>query len=167
MPEENDAFRWFSENLWALWGIAGLGLAAAEMLTTDLSLLMMAGGALSGALVAAFLPQLVWLQVVVAVAVAVALLGLVRPSMLRRYKDVPGYRSALDKLVGSDGRATATITDAGGECRVNGEVWSARTLEPGQVLEPGTLVEVYEVDGATLVVYPLEPEPHWQREVGR
>ncbi len=36
--------------------------------------------------------------------------------------------------------------------RLRGEVWSARSFDPERVLDPGTRVEVMEIDGATAVV---------------
>lgn len=65
------------------------------------------------------------------------------------------YRSSLDKLVGSEGVATSEITDGHGQVKVDGEEWSARALEPGSTIAVGERIEVYEVDGATLVVYPV------------
>jgi membrane protein implicated in regulation of membrane protease activity len=41
----------------------------------------------------------------------------------------------------------------GGQVRIGGEVWSARAYMEGQVLEPGTRVEVVKIDGATALVY--------------
>ena len=43
---------WVRENLWAGWGVLAMALAAAELLTLDLTLLMLATGALAGGIVA-------------------------------------------------------------------------------------------------------------------
>jgi len=91
----------------------------------------------------------------VAVAVAALLLAVLRPTLLRRVRVAPGYRSSLDKLVGSEGVATSEITDGHGQVKVDGEEWSARALEPGSTIAVGERIEVYDVDGATLVVYPV------------
>lgn len=164
-PQESDLVGWFSENLWAIWGALALVLGTAEMLTLDLTLLMLACGALAGGGVALVLPGFVWLQVVVALAVAGAMLGFLRPTLLRRVRSAPGYRSSIAKLVGSEGIATAEITRSGGEAKVNGELWSVRLLPGTSPVPVGTPVEVYEVDGATLVVYPLERELPPQRHM--
>lgn len=163
IPQE-EFVDWFGDNLWALWGAIALVLASAEMLTLDLTLLMLASGALAGGVVSIFLPSLVWLQVVVALAVAAAMLGFLRPTLLRRVRNAPGYRSSLNKLVGSEGTATAAISRSGGEVKVNGEIWTARTMGDFQI-GLGDLVEVYEVDGTTLVVYPVERELGSQRRM--
>ena len=113
------------------------------------------GGAGAGAITAAIVPGMWLLQVIVAAVVAALLLTVLRPTLLRRVREAPGYRSALDKLVGSDGVATSDITDGHGQVKVDGEEWSARALEPGSTIAAGEKIEVYEIDGATLVVYPV------------
>lgn len=143
----------FQEHRWLLWTVASAVLACAEMLGGDFTLLMLAAGA--GAVTAAIVPGLWLLQVIVAVAVAALLLAVLRPTLLRRIREAPGYRSSLDKLVGSEGVATSEITDGHGQVKVDGEEWSARALEPGSTIAVGERIEVYEVDGATLVVYPV------------
>jgi membrane protein implicated in regulation of membrane protease activity len=37
--------------------------------------------------------------------------------------------------------------------RIGGEEWSARPFFEGQVLEPGTRVEVAKIEGATALVF--------------
>lgn len=145
----------FQEHRWLLWTVASAVLACAEMLGGDFTLLMLAAGAGAGAVTAAIVPGLWLLQVIVAVAVAALLLAVLRPTLLRRIREAPGYRSSLDKLVGSEGVATSEITDGHGQVKVDGEEWSARALEPGSTIAVGERIEVYEVDGATLVVYPV------------
>lgn len=146
-------WEWVQENVWVLWLVASGGLAISEMLTLDMTLLMLAGGALVGAGVAVFFPALVWLQVLVAVMVAVALLGLLRPQILKRLHRGVGYRSTFDQLLGSTGRAVTAITADGGEANVNGETWSARAYG-GEPIVSGAEVEVIEVDGLTVLVHP-------------
>ncbi|MGO4957551.1 NfeD family protein [Luteococcus sp. Sow4_B9] len=157
-PHEGDFVHWFGQNLWAMWGALGLLLATAEMLTLDLTLLMLASGALAAALTAFVLPELLVVQVLVALAVSAAMLGLMRPTLLRRVRNAPGYRSSISKLVGSEGLAIEPVTSSGGQVKVNGEVWSARTMTGATSIDAGAGVEVYEVDGATLVVYPVHPQ---------
>ncbi len=91
---------WLGENAWVAWMVLAALLAVTEMLTLDLTLLMLAAGAVAGGIVALVFPGLLWLQIVVAVVVAVAMLGLLRPTLLRRLRDTAG----LSVQRGQDGR---------------------------------------------------------------
>ena len=62
---------WLASNPWSLWLLAAAVLAVSEMLTLDLTLLMLASGALAAAGVALFLPGLLWAQVAAAIVVAI------------------------------------------------------------------------------------------------
>jgi membrane protein implicated in regulation of membrane protease activity len=43
-----------------------------------------------------------------------------------------------------------------GEVRIGGEVWSARAYDETLVIPAGTRVAVFEIQGATALVYPKE-----------
>ncbi|GAB3708054.1 NfeD family protein [Mariniluteicoccus flavus] len=147
---------WLGDNLWAAWLCLALALGATEMLAVDLTLLMLAIGALAGGVTAVFLPGLILAQVVVAVAVALISMFVLRPPLLERVRNAKGYRSSVEQLVGSEGRALRAIT-AGktGEVMINGDTWTARAWEPDLELREGEPVEVVEIDGVTAVVRPL------------
>lgn len=153
-----DLGEWFRNYMWAVWGVGGLALAALELFTLDLTLLMLACGAFAGALTAVLFPSLVWLQVVVALAVAVSTLLLLRPTLLARVRSAPGYRSSVESLVGSPGRVTAQIARDAGEVKVHGQVWDARSFDPDVTIQEGEPVEVYGIDGITLIVYPTRTD---------
>ena len=145
---------WFRDNGWIGWGLVAIALAAAELLTLDLTLLMLAVGALAAGATWFVAPGLVWLQALVGIAVAALTLWLLRPSLLDRVRNSPGYRSSLDQLVGATGVATAEITPGGGEVRVDGQVWEARPYDPQVRILEGQRIEVLGMDGITLLVYP-------------
>ncbi|HMQ37471.1 MAG TPA: NfeD family protein [Micropruina sp.] len=149
-------WEWLSTNWWAVWLIVATLLALTESLTLDFTLLMLAAGALAGAGIALIFPGMILVQVIVAVAVAFAMLFLLRPTLLERVRSAPGYRSSLQRMVGSTGRAMTAITGSSGEVKVNGEMWQARSFGDVEI-EAGASVEIFEVDGITVVVYPKEP----------
>lgn len=145
---------WLGNNGWAIWFSVALLLAIAEILSLDLVLIMLAIGALAGGITAAFVPSLWWLQILVAVVVSVLTLLLVRPTVMKRVHNLPGYRSSFASIVGKEGRVTEEVTAAGGAVKIDGQAWSARAYDDDMVIGPGTEVEVFELDGAVVVVYP-------------
>lgn len=147
---------WLGEHLWAVWLCLALVLGATEMVTVDLTLLMLAIGALAGGATAVFLPGVLVIQVVVAVVVALLSLFVLRPPLLERVRSAKGYRSSFDQLVGSPATAVRAIEPGRtGEVKINGETWTARTWAPGEAVAAGESLEVVEVDGAIAVVRPL------------
>lgn len=146
---------WLSEHAWQAWLVLGLLLAGAEAATLDLTLLMMAVGALAGAGVAAVgfgLP----VQVIVAAIVAVGMLGFVRPNVVRRLHAGPTIRTGPAALVGTNAFVLERVTETSGRIKLNGEVWTARSLDESVAIEPGARVSVAEIDGATAVVFPAD-----------
>lgn len=145
---------WIRDHDWQSWLIVALLLAAAEMATLDLTLLMMAVGAGAGCILCA-LGFNIWIQVLGAAVVAVALLAFVRPSIVRRMHAGPTLENGPKALVGKSGLVLERVTAHNGRVKLNGETWSARALEESQIIEPGSKIGVAEIDGATAVVYPI------------
>jgi membrane protein implicated in regulation of membrane protease activity len=145
---------WLGDNAWAIWLSLAFLLAVAEIVSLDLVLIMLAAGAVAGAGVALVAPGLWWLQILVAMAVSVSMLFLLRPTLMDKVRSMPGYRSSTSKMVGSTGFAVTEITRGGGEIKVDGQTWSARPYSSDLVIESGSEIEVYEIDGAIAVVYP-------------
>lgn len=145
---------WLRDHDWETWLIVALVLAGTELATLDFTLLMMAIGAGAGCLMAA-LGFTVWVQVLVAAVVAVAMIALVRPSIVRRVHAGPTIQNGPQALVGQSGLVLEQVTGIHGRVRLRGEVWSARAVDDGVTIEAGAKVGVAEIDGATAVVYPL------------
>lgn len=148
---------WFGQHVWALWMVAGLVLAGAEMLTLDLTLLMLSTGAIAGGVTALIAPDAFWLQAVVGVVVALFSLFVLRPTLLRRVRDAPGYRNSIESLVGSRAIAAGPISATAGQIMVNGDTWSARSVDDDTWIPDGAVVDVYEVDGTHLIVQAVDP----------
>jgi membrane protein implicated in regulation of membrane protease activity len=151
-----DAF--VGEYAWIVWLVLILLFVTIEMVTLDLTFLMIAVGSL-GALLSALLGVPWWLQLLIAAGLAFTLLLGIRPPLLRLLKrGGDPAKTNVDALLGLDGRVVSTIGATGGQVRLaNGETWTAR-LSPGTngVAEPGERVLVTEIDGATAVVIPAE-----------
>ncbi len=144
---------WLQSNPWSAWLALAAVLAISEMFTLDLTLLMLAVGALAGVAIGFVLPDLLWVQVVAAVVVALACLGLVRPEILKKVQRGQGYRSSIDQVVGSAGVVVREVTSTDGEVKINGEAWSARSYD-GEPITVGVEIEVFEINGVTALVYP-------------
>jgi len=146
---------WLSEHAWAAWlGIAA-ALGMAELMSLDLVLIMLAVGAMAGMLTAVLGAAVVF-QVLVAGGAAVAMLALVRPSLIARLHQGPELRLGTSKLLGQRAVVTQRITGLSvGQIRLAGETWSAAPYDEHDVIEPGATVEVFEIRGATAYVHPL------------
>ena len=146
---------WLSEHGWAAWLALAAVLGVAELVSLDLVLIMLAVGALAG-MVTAALGAAVVFQILVAGAAAVAMLALVRPSLVSRLHQGPELRLGTSKLVGQRGIVTQRITGmAVGQIKLAGETWTAAPYDEHDVIEPGTTVEVFEIRGATAYVHPI------------
>jgi membrane protein implicated in regulation of membrane protease activity len=64
----------------------------------------------------------------------------------------PQLRTGAAALVGARATVLERVDDTDGRVRIGGEEWSARAYLDGQVIEPGTRVEVVEIKGATALV---------------
>lgn len=140
---------------WLIWlGLAGV-LVVAELFSLDLILLMLAVGAAAGALTATVADNIV-IEAVVALVVSLALLGAVRPSMVKRLHQGPELVLGTRKLIGLRAIAPGRITaHSPGQIKIDGELWTAQPYDETLVIEPGTTVEVLEIRGATAYVHPL------------
>ncbi len=136
-----------------IWLIVGVLLVVAELLSGEFVLLMLGGGALAAAGVSLFVGGPVVGGVVFAV-VSVLLLFAVRPA-LRRRLDRGVDRTVMhhQALLGSTAVVVARVDEHGGRVKIGGEVWTARAMFEGHVIEPGTRVEVGKIEGATALVY--------------
>ena len=146
---------WLSDNAWAAWlGLAAV-LGAAELVSLDLILIMLAVGALAGA-VTAVLGAAVIAQILVAGIASIAMLALVRPSLIAKLHQGPELRLGHSKLVGQRAVVTSRITGlAIGQIKLGGETWSAAPYDEHLIIEPGATVEVFEIRGATAYVHPV------------
>ncbi|WP_436699704.1 NfeD family protein [Nocardioides sp. BYT-33-1] len=146
---------WLRDHLWEAWLGTAFVLALAELLSLDLFLLMLAGGALAGVLTA-FVTDNVVLQVLVASAVSVLLLAAVRPPLVRRLHGGPDLVLGPASLVGSRGIVTEPVAEhRPGRVKIGGESWLAVAEPPGSALAVGETVEVVSIVGATAHVRPV------------
>jgi membrane protein implicated in regulation of membrane protease activity len=138
---------------WLIWSIVALALAVGEILTPGLFFLGPVAVAGVAAAVAAAVGAGWVIDLIVFVAGAAASLAFLRP-IARRHVRLPlALRTGAAALVGAPAVVLERVDAAGGRVKIGGEVWSARAFDEQQVLEPGTKVQVAEIEGATALVY--------------
>jgi membrane protein implicated in regulation of membrane protease activity len=148
-----------SQFVWIVWLIFILVCIIIELLTLEFTFLMISFGSLAG-LGAELLGLEWWAQILIAAAVSVLLILTIRPLLLRymRRGEDP-TPSNVAALLGMTGRIVSPVGDNGGLVKLtNGETWTAR-LSPTteqRVVDTGESVLVTLVDGATVVIIPVE-----------
>jgi membrane protein implicated in regulation of membrane protease activity len=137
---------------WAVWVLLAAFFAGAELFTPGL---FVAGLLVLPALAAALLAVLgagAAVQLLVFIAGSAASVLLVRPIARSHVRMPAQLRTGTAALVGARATVLERVDDTSGRVRIGGEEWSARVYMDGQVIEPGTRVEVVEIKGATALV---------------
>ncbi|MER6571625.1 NfeD family protein [Streptomyces sp. NPDC001093] len=141
----NDIDAW----VWWLVGAAALGIPLVVTAMPEFG--MLAVGAIAAA-VAAGLGLDAVIQVLVFVAVSVALIAVVRPIAARHGRQLPQLATGIDALKGKQAVVLERVDGSGGRIKLGGEVWSARALDTDRAYEVGQAVDVVDIEGATAIV---------------
>ena len=136
---------------WVWWIIAAGVLAVGEIATLGFFLGPIAIAAVLAAVVALAGGSLA-VQWIAFVAASVATLLVLRPIARRHLQTPARIRTGTAALVGARAMVLERVDVHGGQVKIGGEVWSARSYDEDEVIEPGTRVEVMEIDGATALV---------------
>ncbi|MDO5669724.1 MAG: NfeD family protein [Corynebacterium sp.] len=135
-----------------VWFIAALVLAGLELAVGELTLLMLAGAALAAAGVSLAGAPL-WASVVAFAISAFGLLVFLKPVLRRRMAAPKALDTSPQALVGSSAVVLDAVGEHGGQVRLDGSIWSARSLDPTHTFAAGERVSVISIDGATAVVW--------------
>jgi membrane protein implicated in regulation of membrane protease activity len=138
---------------WLIWVLVAVALAIGEIATSGLFFLGPVAVAALLALLVAVLGGSLLLQLIVFGVGSVASLLVLRPVARRHLRMPAQLRTGTDALVGARATVLQRVDSDGGRVKIGGEEWSARSYMEGQVLEPGTRVEVAKIEGATALVY--------------
>ncbi len=138
---------------WLFWILAAVALAVGEIFTPGLFFLGPVALAALVAALAAALGAPLWLDFVVFILGSLASLGVLRP-IARAHLNMPrAIRTGTAALEGAKAVVLQRVDGLGGRVRIGGEEWSARSYMPDETFEPGTQVEVMQIEGATALVY--------------
>jgi len=135
-----------------IWLIAIALLLLVEFATSALTTIWFAGGAVI-ALICAFLGGPVWLQVILFVAGSIVLLFLTRPLAVK-LMNKGAVRTNADSLIGKEAVVTEKIDNllSTGAVQINGQVWTARSVNPEHKIEKDEIVMVRAIEGVKLIV---------------
>jgi membrane protein implicated in regulation of membrane protease activity len=136
---------------WVAWAVIAAVLAAGEAATAALVLGPLALAAAVATLVAAAGAG-VAIQVTAFVVGSAAALGILRPIAARHLRVPPHVRTGSAALIGTSATVIEQVSADGGLVKIGGEIWSARSYDEDQVLEPGARVDVLKIEGATALV---------------
>ena len=133
------------------WLGAFIVFAIGEAVTVGLVSVWFAVGALA-ALFAAALGAGLWLQIAVFLGVSALALALFKPLSSKFLKPKVSATNA-DRVIGSPALVTETIdnTQARGQVKVNGQIWSARSAQD-VVIPTGRDVKVLRIEGVKVIV---------------
>jgi membrane protein implicated in regulation of membrane protease activity len=144
--------QWLADHEWVGWLTAAVALATLELVSLDLFLIMLAGGALVGTLTALVGGPLA-LQVVLALISSVALLSVIRPNVVRRLHSGPDLLTGADALIGKRATVLREMSHhAPGRVKIGGEEWTAAPYDEDDSIEAGEVVDVVQIKGATAYV---------------
>ena len=136
---------------WVWWLIAAGVLAVGEIATMGFFLGPIAVAATLAAIIAAAGAGLA-VQWVVFIAASLGTVLVLRPIARRHLRTPAALRTGTAALVGSTATVLQRVDRDGGQVKLGGEVWSARSYDDDDSFEPGTRVEVMKIDGATALV---------------
>jgi membrane protein implicated in regulation of membrane protease activity len=136
---------------WAIWVIVAAALVGVEVFSLTFLFGPLALAALLAAL-AAGLGLGAALQTAVFAGAAIGSLAVVRPIAIAHVRTAIPARTGTAALVGQTALVLERVDANGGQVKLAGEVWSARSYDGEQVFEPGQRVSVLEIQGATALV---------------
>ena len=134
-----------------MWMIAAGVLAVGEIFTLSFFLGPIAVAAAAAAIVSLVGAGL-GIQWIVFIAVSLASLAVLRPIARRHLRTPAQIRTGTAALVGSRAVVLDRVDGDGGQVKIGGEVWSARSFDEDHVFEEGARVEFLQIKGATALV---------------
>jgi membrane protein implicated in regulation of membrane protease activity len=140
---------------WLAWLAAAAALGVVEMTTLTFAAGLMAAAAVIAAVVAGVGGGLL-AQAIAFAATSFVALAVVYPFAIRRRLANGSHPSGVAALTSRPAVVVKQVDAFSGAVRIGGEVWSARAYDETQVIPEGTRVTVFEIEGATALVYPKE-----------
>ena len=128
-----------------IWLIAGIALIGLELAVGELTFLMLGLAALATAGVAMF-------HVPLSIELIIFALFL-NPLLRRHLTHAPALDTSPAALTGATAEVLEPVGAHAGQVRLDGSIWSARSLDPAHNFSVGERVSVVTIDGTTAVVW--------------
>ena|SRR5690625_488161 len=142
---------WILDNFWSFWLIMMLLLISVQVVTGEMTFLLIAIGALT-AIIADVLGAPLYVQIIIMAVVSIAsLLWLRSFDTKRRANDTGPSPWSVNRYVGRMGEVTEEVTSSQGMVRIGNEIWSARTYSPTPI-PAETPVIIQQIEGAIVWV---------------
>lgn len=134
------------------WLIALVVFLVIEIITLGLTTIWFAGGALV-AFVAAILHLPLLVQIALFLLVSLLMLIFTRP-VAERYFNAQREQTNVNGMIGREAKVTVEIDNFNqtGTILINGVEWTARSLDDGDIIPPGSRVEICRVEGVKVFV---------------
>lgn len=138
--------------MWLVWLIIAGVLFIGEILTVGFLLLWFAIAAVAAMLVS-FITTNIFIQILVFVIVSVILIIFTRP-ILAKYTKNDNTVTNSNAIIGKIALVTEDISllNSTGQINVDGEIWSAKTMDPNLTIPKGSKVEIIGIDGVKACV---------------
>jgi membrane protein implicated in regulation of membrane protease activity len=138
---------------WIIWLVAACALGVGEMHQGGFYLAPFAVGALM-AMIVSFAGVGLALSALVFLAASTIVFATLRPVARRHRRTPPAIRTGATALIGRHAIVLERIANREGVgcVKIDGEVWTARSYNDGEILDAGEDVEVVEIRGATALV---------------
>ncbi|MBQ9141947.1 MAG: NfeD family protein [Lachnospiraceae bacterium] len=140
-----------------IWLILLIVFLIVEASTVSLVCIWFAGGSVIG-LIAAALHAPWWLQILLALAVALVLLIFTRPIAVK-YFNKDRVKTNVQSLIGKQAIVISEINNLQGigQVTVGHQEWTARSVEDGVIIPVGAVVVIEEIKGVKLMVRDITP----------
>jgi membrane protein implicated in regulation of membrane protease activity len=142
-------------DIWIVWLVVALLLAAGELHARGLFLAPLAAGAATAA-AATLAGAGATVSIVIFGLLSVLVLGTLRPLAVRHRRPAVALRTGAAAVVGQRAVVVERIAndESVGRVKIDGELWTARSFDDDAVIEVGDVVEVVAIRGATALVIP-------------
>ena len=142
--------------LWIIWLSIFVLAIIIEAITSDLTSIWFAGGAMI-ALIISFIPGVAWwIQVIVFIVISTVMILGLRP-LAKKLLKKNITNSNIDEMAGKKGIMLKGYDELNhGEVKINDVVWTAIGADESKAIPQGTKVVVVAVNGNKLIVRPVE-----------